>query len=56
MEGLNLALIPEASRLIIEKGAGKFLDNGLLIRVNESLMLTKEGKLLADGIASDLFF
>lgn len=56
MEGLDLELIPDTSRTIIEKGARKFLDNGLLIRANQSLILTKEGKLLADGIASDLFF
>lgn len=56
MEGLNLELIPATSRTIIEKGAVKFLENGLLIRISDSLILTKEGKLLADGIASDLFF
>jgi len=28
----------------------------LMILENDSLILTKEGKLLADGIAADLFF
>ena len=34
----------------------KFINGGLLIIKNESLQLTNAGKLLADGIASELFF
>jgi len=34
----------------------KFIDSGLMKLENNSLILTKEGKLLADGIASALFF
>ncbi|MEP6700647.1 MAG: coproporphyrinogen III oxidase, partial [Bacteroidota bacterium] len=52
MEGLN----PEiAGKEVLEKSK-KFIDSGLMKLENNSLILTKEGKLLADGIASDLFF
>ena len=43
------------SQLVLKK-AEKFINNGLLKTENNSLLLTREGKLLADGIASDLFF
>lgn len=52
MEGLN----PEiAGKEVLEKSK-KFIESGLMKLENNSLILTKEGKLLADGIASDLFF
>ncbi|MBO0324317.1 radical SAM family heme chaperone HemW [Muricauda sp. CAU 1633] len=34
----------------------KFLEQGLLVLENDTLLTTKKGKFLADGIASDLFF
>ena len=34
----------------------KFLEQGLLVIENDTLLTTKKGKFLADGIASDLFF
>jgi oxygen-independent coproporphyrinogen III oxidase len=34
----------------------KFIENSLIELKNNSLILTKEGKLLADGIAADLFY
>jgi oxygen-independent coproporphyrinogen-3 oxidase len=34
----------------------RFIKAGLINLENNSLVLTREGKLLADGIASDLFF
>ena len=34
----------------------KFIENGLIELKNDSLILTKKGKLLADGIAADLFY
>jgi len=40
----------------LQKGAAKYINSGLLLLREEHLVLTKEGKLLADGIAADLFF
>ena len=56
MEGLDLDTVDKevSGKLIMQ--TKKFIDRGLLIRKNNSLLLTKEGKLLADGIAADLFF
>lgn len=58
-EGISLEYISTAYKtdaaLLLAK-AKKFSDNGLLLNKNNSLLLTKEGKLLADGIAADLFF
>jgi oxygen-independent coproporphyrinogen-3 oxidase len=39
----------------ILKKSEKYIANGLMIYKNDHLILTNEGKLLADGIASDLF-
>jgi len=36
--------------------AGRYTESGLLKQENNSLILTREGKLLADGIAAGLFF
>lgn len=33
-----------------------FIDKGLMVNRNDTLVLTPEGRLFADGIASDLFF
>lgn len=52
MEGTNLSIAGDA---ILEKSR-KYLDSGLMKLENRSLILTREGKLLADGIAADLFF
>lgn len=51
MEGIN---IEKAGSDILKKSK-KFIDNGLMVVANNSLILSKEGKLLADGIAADLF-
>lgn len=57
--GINLqhinALSGTNTQLLLDK-AKKFTGNGLLKVENNSLVLTREGKLLADGIAADLFF
>ena len=55
-EGLNLAKLSakEADKLKAE--GKKYLDNGLLKIEGNFLQMTKDGKLLADGIAADLFF
>ena len=59
MEGINLEVIhsgmQDTSNVLLNKSK-KFIDTGLLKFENNSLTLTKEGKLLADGIAADLFF
>jgi hypothetical protein len=36
-------------------GAEKYIQQGKIVRQNFSLILTKEGKFFADGIAGDLF-
>ena len=40
---------------LLAKGK-KYIDNGLMKSVGQFLVLTSEGKLLADGIAADLFW
>lgn len=56
LEGLNLDQINEEDRSMLLSTARRFLESGLLRKENNSLILTREGKLLADGIASSLFF
>jgi oxygen-independent coproporphyrinogen-3 oxidase len=56
MEGTDLIkLEKKAGDELLEK-AVKYIERGLVKRHNNFLALTKEGKLLADGIAADLFF
>ena len=52
MEGLKLDI---AGKGLLEKSK-KFIDSGLMKLQDNSLVLTREGKLLADGIAAELFF
>jgi oxygen-independent coproporphyrinogen III oxidase len=40
----------------IVKAAEKFISSGKVIPENNFLILTNEGKLMADGIAAELFF
>jgi oxygen-independent coproporphyrinogen-3 oxidase len=49
----NTSVTPRT--MLLEK-ASKFLNSGLAIHKDENILLTREGKLLADGIAADLFF
>lgn len=56
MEGLNLERLDEISRDKLRAVSRKYIESGLMKSVSHSLILTKEGKLLADGIAADLFF
>lgn len=46
-------LIPASSFL---SGADKYIQSGKMVHQNNSLILTCEGKLLADGIAADMFY
>jgi len=52
IEGLRLDI---AGAGLLEKSK-KFIDSGLMKLENNALVLTREGKLLADGIAASLFY
>ena len=56
MEGIALDKFDDSARNQLKISSRKFIENGLLVEINNSLVLTKEGKLLADGIAASLFF
>jgi oxygen-independent coproporphyrinogen-3 oxidase len=70
-DGINLNLLKNKWEIATEKGenplellsiqsfeliADSYVKSGHLTKTNTSLVLTELGKLLADGIASDLFF
>ncbi|MEO7121144.1 MAG: radical SAM family heme chaperone HemW [Ginsengibacter sp.] len=59
MEGLNLRTVEDQfslkERSRIELAAAGYLERKLLTQKNEIFVLTEEGKLFADGIASDFF-
>jgi len=55
VEGLNLEHLGKSAGFRLRAASQKFIDNGLIIENKNHLILTKEGKLLADGIAADLF-
>jgi len=60
VEGLNLdklqAIDPNAGvKNQILKQSRKYLERGMLELIGDTIRLTKEGKLMADGIASDLY-
>jgi len=55
IEGLYLDQISVALRDQVKLASRKFLDLGLMIENQNHLKLTARGKLLADGIAADLF-
>jgi oxygen-independent coproporphyrinogen III oxidase len=56
MEGLNLDKVNDAARHKLQTTGRKYIDSGLMKLESNFLILTKEGKLLADGIAAELFF
>ena len=56
MEGLDLNQIENALGRKLRTGSRKFIERGLMAEEKGHLKLTKEGKLLADGIAAELFF
>jgi len=39
----------------VEKKASKFIDRGQMVRLDHRLVLSREGRLFADGIAAELF-
>ena len=55
IEGLELERIPFANRHSLLAAGKKFLESGKMIQQNGRLLLTREGKLFADGIAAELF-
>jgi oxygen-independent coproporphyrinogen-3 oxidase len=56
IEGLDLNQVEEAVGYELSVISKKFIDRGLMVEEQNHLMLTKEGKLFADGIAAELFF
>ena len=55
MEGLELERIPADFRHLLFTAGNKFMESGKMILKDNKLMLTREGKLFVDGIASELF-
>ena len=55
VEGLNLTKLSKAESDELRTKSGKYIESGHLRLENNFLRLTWEGKLLADGIAADLF-
>jgi oxygen-independent coproporphyrinogen-3 oxidase len=55
-EGLDLELVSEAASRKLQAASRKFFRNGWMIEEDHHLKLTKEGRLLADGIAAEMFF
>jgi oxygen-independent coproporphyrinogen-3 oxidase len=59
MEGLNLQQVQQLSgekaSLTLQKSSRRFIEQALLHEQENRLVLTKQGKLFADGIAGDLF-
>ncbi len=56
IEGLDLSGIDETRSHELRVASKKYIENGQVRMEGSFLKLTKEGKLLADGIAADLFF
>lgn len=58
-EGLSLGILEnkwgKKARTLTEQAAQKYLTLGQMVLQQERLVLTREGKLFADGIAADLF-
>lgn len=54
-EGLSLKNLSEIDRTYILKQSEKFIASGKLEEKDDGLVLTREGKLFADGIAAALF-
>ena len=54
-EGLDLDKLPGSVSHELEAASRKFIESGKLILKENKLILTKEGKLFADGIAAELF-
>lgn len=55
IEGLNITKVPLQFVDLVAAAAQKFVQRGWMERRGDHLVLTREGKLFADGIAADLF-
>lgn len=55
IEGLDLKKVDEINQQRLETAAKKYIDAGFMTKENDFLILTNQGKLLADGIAAELF-
>jgi len=55
IEGLDINKIPEAMSHELKSASKKFIESGKLTLKENKLLLTREGKLFADGIAAHLF-
>lgn len=56
LEGLDLEVVKKGHAMdSVLLASKKFIERGFLVKQNNHLQLTREGKLLADGIASELF-
>ncbi len=59
MEGIQLMHVQHKwgvrEQELLVTNSKKYIDRGMLVQKDESLVLTREGKLFADGIAADLF-
>ena len=56
IEGLDLGQLGDAEGYGVRVSSKKFIEGGLILEEQNHLKLTREGKLLADGIAAELFF
>jgi len=60
IEGLDLDhvgnIFGEGKSNAIKATANKYISTGKLMSINSKLILSREGKLFADGVAADLFF
>lgn len=56
MEGLDCSRLDTAQKESLLQNSKRYLDAGMLIQKGTQLQLSREGKLLADGIAAALFF
>jgi len=55
IEGLDLKKLDKAASLELQTAGKRYIDSGKMIINDGKIILTKEGKLFADGIAADLF-
>lgn len=55
MEGIQLSALPLKEQERILHASEKYINSDLMKRSGDRVHLTKEGRLLADGIAADLF-
>lgn len=55
-EGLDLGKLEEVAGNKLRTASQKYINSGLMKEQNNRLILTKEGRLLADGITAALFF